>query len=88
MELELELELKITELELELNWKNGIDPNPGLKVVEIEATPECIFIIVIFVSQKRTSYMCIAVFTPDIFQNGVLAPYGTHQKQLFKVHVL
>ena len=29
MELELELELKITELELELNWKNGIDPNPG-----------------------------------------------------------
>ena len=30
MELELELELKITELELELNWKNGIDPNPGV----------------------------------------------------------
>ena len=29
VELELELELKITELELELNWKNGIDPNPG-----------------------------------------------------------
>ena len=27
---ELELELKITELELELNWKNGIDPNPGM----------------------------------------------------------
>ena len=26
---ELELELKIKELELELNWKNGIDPNPG-----------------------------------------------------------
>ena len=32
MELELELELKITELELELNWKNGIDPNPGSRV--------------------------------------------------------
>ena len=31
MELELELELKIMELELELNWKNGIDPNPGHK---------------------------------------------------------
>ena len=31
VELELELELKIPELELELNWKNGIDPNPGNK---------------------------------------------------------
>ena len=36
MKLELELELKIQELELELNWKNGIDPNPGDKASNVK----------------------------------------------------